>query len=100
MPKKITRFSIIYSLIWKLLERGGTQGIQLIVMIVLTRLLLPEEFGLITIVVIFISIAALLIDSGFNEALIQKKNADEKDFSSVFYLNLIVAFIIYGILFL
>lgn len=99
MPKKITRFSIIYSLIWKLLERGGTQGIQLIVMIVLTRLLLPEEFGLITIVVIFISIAALLIDSGFNEALIQKKNADEKDFSSVFYLNLIVAFIIYGILF-
>lgn len=84
---------------WKLLERAGTQGIQLIVMVVLTRILLPEDFGLITIVVIFISIAALIIDSGFSEALIQKKNTSENDFSSVFYLNLVIACIVYSILF-
>ena len=82
------------------MERGGNQGIQLIVMIVLTRLLLPEDYGLIALVAIFINIAGLLAESGFNTALIQKKNTDEIDFSSVFYLNLLVSLILYTILFL
>lgn len=91
----ITKRKVIQSLLWKLGERVGTQGIQLIVMIVLTRLLLPEDYGLIAIVTIFISIATLLVESGYSEALIQKKNSDEIDFSSVFYLNLSIASILY-----
>ena len=60
----------------------GNQGIQLIVMIVLTRLLLPEDYGRIALVAIFINIAGLLAESGFNTALIQKKNTDEIHFSA------------------
>lgn len=99
MDYKITKSKIIHSLFWKLMERSGTQGIQFLVMIVLTRLLLPEDYGLIAIVIIFISIAGLIVESGFTEALIQKKNANEEDFSSVFYLNLIVAIFFYIMLF-
>jgi len=81
------------------MERGGTQGIQFIVTIVLARILLPEEFGLIVLVTIFIGIAGVFVQSGFNTALIQKKNVDEVDFSSVFYLSLVVAGLLYIFLF-
>ena len=81
------------------MERGGTQGIQFIVTIVLARILLPEEFGLIVLVTIFIGIAGVFVQSGFNTALIQKKNVDEVDFSSVFYFSLVVAGILYVFLF-
>jgi teichuronic acid exporter len=82
-----------------MLERGGTQGILLIVMIILARLLQPEDFGLLVLVGIFITIAGLLAESGFTTALIQKKKIDEIDYSSVFYLNLLVASILYLVLF-
>lgn len=81
------------------MERGGAYGIQFIVMIVLARLLLPEDFGLIVIVTTFITIAGVFFQVGFTTALIQKKNADEVDFSSVFYLNLVVASILYTLIF-
>lgn len=55
------------------MERGGTQGIQFIVQIVLARLLLPEDFGTIAIVIVFISLAQVFVQSGFNTALIQKR---------------------------
>jgi teichuronic acid exporter len=90
---------VLTSLFWKLMERGGTQGIQFIVQIVLARLLLPEDYGIIALVVIFTSIAGVFVESGFNTALIQKKNADEADFSSVFYLSLVIACLIYIVLF-
>ncbi len=69
------------------MEQGGSQGIQFIVQIVLARLLLPEDFGLIAIVTIFILLANVFVQSGFNTALIQKKDADDEDFSSVFYTD-------------
>lgn len=77
------------------MERGGTQGIQFFIQIILARLLLPEDFGTIAIVMVFISLAKVFVQSGFNTALIQKKDADEVDFSSVFYLSLLVASLIY-----
>ncbi|MEK4079426.1 lipopolysaccharide biosynthesis protein [Solibacillus sp. FSL K6-1126] len=92
---EVNKSKIIQSLFWKLMERGGTQTVQLIVMIVLTRLLLPEDYGLIAIVAIFISIATLIVDSGFSEALIQRKEVDNIDLTSVFYLNLFIATIVY-----
>ncbi|MFH2117485.1 MAG: lipopolysaccharide biosynthesis protein [Bacillota bacterium] len=90
---------VFTSLIWKLLERGATQGIQFIVQIVLARLLYPEDYGIIAIVLVFISVANVFIQSGLNTALIQKKDSDDTDFSSIFYLNLMIAGVLYIILF-
>jgi teichuronic acid exporter len=90
---------VILSLFWKFMERGGVQGIQFILQIVLARLLLPEQFGIIAIVTVFITISNIFVQSGFNTALIQKKDADDTDFSSVFYLSLFVAILQYIILY-
>lgn len=95
-----TKSKILSSLIWKLLERGGTQGIQFIIQIFLARLLSPDDYGVIALITVFIAFANVFVQSGFNTALIQKQNADEKDFSSVFYISLLVAGILYILLFL
>lgn len=90
---------VISSLIWKLLERGGTQGIQFIIQIILARLLTPEDYGVVAVVMIFIALANVFIQSGFSIALIQKKNVNELEYSSVFYLSFGVAIVLYCILF-
>jgi len=97
---KYNKKEVISSLFWKLLERGGTQGIQFIVQIVLARLLVPEQFGTIAIVMVFITLAQVFVQSGFNTALIQKKDADEVDFSSIFFLSLGIAVILYVVIFI
>lgn len=99
MKKSNIKNKIISSLFWKLMERGGTQGIQFIVAIVLARLLLPEDYGIIALITIFITIANVFVQSGFNTALIQKKDVNETDFSSVFYLSLLIAGLLYVFLF-
>lgn len=92
--------SIVSSLFWKFLERGGTQVTQFIVSIVIARLLLPNDYGAVALLMIFISIASVFVQSGLNTALIQKKDADEMDFSSVFIYSIGLASIIYLCLFL
>lgn len=81
------------------MERGGTQGIQFIVQLVLARLLLPEDYGVIALITIFLAVANTIVQSGFGTALIQKKTVDNLDFSSVFYLNLLVSLIMYIIIY-
>ena len=90
---------VISSLIWKFLEKSGTQGIQFILQIILARLLLPEDYGVVAIVTVFITIANVFVQSGFNTALIQKKTVDDTDYSSVFYLSLTVSILLYVFLF-
>lgn len=99
MGSKNTKSKVISSLLWKLLERSGTQGIQFIVQIVLARILLPTDYGTIALIAIFITIANVFVQSGFNTALIQKKDASEQDFSSVFYLSLFIATLLYVVIF-
>lgn len=99
MEYNLSKDKVISSLLWKLLERGGVQGIQFMVMILLARLLLPEEFGIIVLVTVFITVANILAQNGLNTALIQKKSVDEVDFSSVFYTNLLISTILYILLF-
>lgn len=99
MQKTFTKKEVLISLFWKLLERGGNQGINFLVSIILARLLLPKEFGLIALITIFITLANVFVQSGLNTALIQKKDADELDFSSVFYTSIFFAGILYIILF-
>jgi len=75
------------------------QGISFIVGIVLARLLTPHEFGLIGMITIFIAISTSFINSGFGNALIQKQNCTQKDYSTVFYFNLLMGVIFFLILF-
>ena len=91
--------TVISSLVWKFLERLGTQGIQFVVSIILARLLLPSDYGIITMIMVFTAIANSFIQSGFSTSLIQKKNSDELDFSSVFYTSFVIAIICYLILY-
>ena len=93
------RTTIIISFLWKLLERCSVQVVTFVVTIVLARLLMPEEYGIVALITIFIALAEVIADGGFNTALIQKKEADEIDFSTVFYFSMVVAFTLYGILF-
>lgn len=95
----ISNRKIFTSLIWKFLERGGAQAIQFVVQIILARLLLPEDYGLLAIITVFIVLSNVFITSGFSTALIQKKNVDEDSYSSVFYISLLVAIVLYVILF-
>jgi O-antigen/teichoic acid export membrane protein len=96
----LTNKNLVFeSLIWKFFERTATYGIQFLVEIVLARILFPEDFGLIAIVTIFITIARVFIQRGFNLALIQKKDSDELDFSSMFFLNLFISIILYIIIY-
>ncbi len=91
--------TVISSLVWKFLERLGTQGIQFVVSIILARLLLPSDYGIITMIMVFTAIANSFIQSGFSTSLIQKKNSDELDFSSVLYTSFVIAIICYLILY-
>lgn len=83
------------NLLWKFAERIGAQGVKFIVSLVLARLLLPSDYGTIALISIFISIMNVFIESGLGTALIQKKDADDLDFSSVFYFNLMMCIILY-----
>jgi len=90
----------ISGLIWSVIDLISKQGIQLIVQIVLARLLLPEHFGLIGMITIFIALSTALVQSGLDQALIREKKPGEEDYSTIFYFNLMVSIIIYIILFI
>lgn len=86
-------------LLWTFLERFGAQCVTLIVSIILARLLDPVVFGTVAIVTVFMEILNVFIDSGLGNALIQKKDADDIDFSSVFYFNIFMCIALYLVLF-
>ena len=90
---------IINNFIWKLLERFGTQGLQFIIQIILARLLLPSDYGILALVLIFITIANVFVQSGLSTSLIQKKVVDQVDYSSVLYISLGIAGILYCLLY-
>jgi teichuronic acid exporter len=85
---------------WTLIQQFSTQGISFVVSIVLARLLLPEQFGLIAMLSVFMSIGTVLMESGLGQSLIRTTNPDIEDYSTVFYFNLLGSFIVYAIIFL
>lgn len=90
---------VISNLGWRFAERIGAQGVKLLVELVLARILLPDDYGVVAIVTVLITIFNVFVDSGFANALIQKIDADELDFSSVFWFNIIWCLILYVILY-
>lgn len=95
-----TNNKITANFLWRLMERFGAQGVSFIVSIILARLLDPTVYGTIALVTIFTTIMQVFIDSGLGTALVQKKNADDTDFSTVFYFNLVMCLALYGVMFL
>lgn len=90
----------IKALMWSMLQSVGSQGIRFIIGIVLARLLVPEMFGLIAMLLIFITIGEIFVDSGFGTALIQKQNITELEICSVFYFNIFVGLTAAALLYL
>jgi teichuronic acid exporter len=88
------RKKILKGLKWAVLERASLQLTQVALGIVLARLLIPEDFGLIAMLAIFIAIANSITDSGLSQALVQKKNPSELDKSTIFYFNISVGILI------
>lgn len=90
---------VLSGLFWKVMENGGTQGIQFLVSVLLARMLTPAESGEVMLIMIFITIGNVFVQSGFNTSLIQKYEVDEADYSSAFYISAAIAAILYVILF-
>ena len=99
MEEQEIKTKAVKSIFWKFLERISAQVVSLIVSIILARLLDPTDYSVVSIVSIFFAFANVFISGGLNSALIQKKNADNEDYSTVFFLSLIISIIIYLILF-
>lgn len=91
---------VVSNFIWRFAERCGAQLVQFIVSIVLARLLAPEVYGTIALITVITTILNVFVDSGMGSALIQKKDADSVDFSTVFYFNMFVCIVLYVGLFI
>ncbi len=91
--------SAFTGMLWKLSERMGAQAVTLMINIILARLLVPEDYSIVSIVNVFFAFCNVFVVGGFNTALIQKKDADEKDFSSVLIVSTGIAALLYGVLF-
>lgn len=97
--EKFSKKKIAYSLIWKFLERIGVQGVQFVLQLLLARLLGPEPYGTLGMMVIFVNLANVFTQNGFNLALVQNKDVTEEDYSSVLWVSMGIAGGIYGLLF-
>ena len=95
----IEQKTVFSNFIWRFLERCGAQLITFIVSIVLARILDPIIYGTVAIVTVITTILQVFVDSGLGNALIQKKDADDIDFSTVFYFNIVICILLYAILF-
>ncbi|MDZ3817594.1 lipopolysaccharide biosynthesis protein [Prevotella bivia] len=100
MSEKSLRAKTKNGLLWSSVERFSTQGISFLFSLFLARLLMPKDYGLIAMLTIFISVTSAFIDSGFSNALIQKQDRTDKDFSTAFYFNIAVGVIAYLVLWL
>ena len=99
MKNESLRQGVIKGFFWKALENGGDQLITFVISIVLARILGPEKYGTMSVMLIFVTIANVIVQTGFQTALIQKKEVDEDDYTSVFWLSLGVSLVLYLILF-
>lgn len=85
---------------WSGIDKVATYVVNFVIQIVLARLLVPDDYTVVAMLAIFFAISQAFIDSGFATALIQKNNCTEKDYSTVFYFNLLIAIVVYFILYI
>ena len=93
------RKQTLLGVLWTFTDTFVLRGLSFFASIVLARLLGPTEFGLIGMISIFIALGTSLVDSGLSASIIRTQNADDRDYSTVFYLNLMMSLLVYGIVF-
>lgn len=91
--------SSVSAFLWKLMERFGYLGIQFLLQLILARILSPEHYGVLSLMMIFTTLANIFIQTGFNTALIQNKDVKDDDYSSVFWVSFGIAGVLYAIIF-
>ena len=98
--KNISKRQFVKGTVWKIAEQFSAKGVSFIVSLVIMKILMPEEYGLIGLTAVFTNFSSILIDAGFGTALVQKEKVDEYDYSSVLLLSIIIAAVLYiGIFF-
>ena len=96
----IIKSKVFNASLWNILERVYTQALRFILNIILARILFPSDYGIIGMLAVFIAISQSFIEGGFINALIQKQNRTERDFSTIFFFNVITSVLIYILLFI
>ena len=100
MAESNLKSKTIRGLFFKLFEQGGSAIITLVVQIVMARILAPSEFGMLAIMLVFVNVGNVLVQSGLNTAIVQSKDVSEKDYSTVFWMSLVVSVVLYVVVFL
>lgn len=90
----------VRSVMWKLIERFGAQGLNLLMQVILARLLVPKDFAVVAILLVFTYLASVIVQSGLGNALIQGKDVSKEDYSTVLWCSLALAGVLYVVLFL
>lgn len=90
---------VVSNMVWKILERFGAQGVTFIVSIILARILDPVIYGTVALLTVITSILQVFVEGGFSNALVQKKDSDDVDFSTVFYFNIVMCVLMYALFF-
>ena len=90
----------VSGVLWSAVERFSLQGVQFVINILMARLLLPSDYGMIGMLAVFLQISQTFVDSGFSDALVQKKDRTETDLSTVFYFNIVISVLLYVLLFI
>ena len=93
------KYKATSNFLWRLLERFGAQGVTFVVSIALARVLDTSTYGTVALITVITTILQVFVDSGLGSALIQKKDADDVDFSTVFFFNCVICFVLYFALF-
>lgn len=99
MDANSLKTNTLSSLFWKMFESGGRAVVELVVQLVMARLLAPEEFGALAIMLVIVNICNVIVQSGLNTALVQAKEIDKDDLSSVFWLSLGVSIVLFALVF-
>lgn len=100
MAEENLKAKTLSGMIWSALQRFGNMGISFVSNIVLARMLTPDDYGCIGMLAIFITVSNTFLDGGFGSALIQKKKPTQKDYSTIFWWNLFLSVLLYGLLFI
>lgn len=99
MTNKEAKRRTVRGIFWKFSERAGAQLVSFILSIILARLLTPDDYGTVALVTVFLTVMEVFVEGGFGTALIQKKDADDIDFSSIFYFDLLICLVLYVCMF-
>lgn len=99
MSSRVKGNNVIAGLLWSFGERITAQLVTFLITILLARILTPQDYGVVSLILVFVTLANVFVSNGFGEALVQKQDATEKDFSTIFWCNFSFSLVLYGILF-